>query len=439
VYPFADSPKIIAVSQFQQAAFLASSNIYAVNMRQYTQEGTFAAFTRHLPRLKDMGVEILWLMPVHPIGIKNRKGTLGSYYSIRDFKDVNPEYGNKADFKQLVEQAHELGMKVILDWVANHAAWDNVWTETDPDFFEQDEQGNFKAPYDWEDVIQINHNNPAEQQAMIDAMKYWVTDFDIDGFRADLAHLTPLPFWINARTQITPLKKDHVWLAETEDIPYHDAFDISFTWKWMHITENFCKRKEDFNALLHTLDYYKQTFPANALRMYFTSNHDENSWCGTEYEKYGNLAKALAVFSFTWMSVPLIYSGQELPITRRLEFFAKDTIEWTDETALHSFYKILLTLRKNNAALFANSNSLPVYINGEMGKNVLTFYRESGLQRVIVFLNLGESEVHYHFSTEGLEGPYKNIFTNEMVLLKDAGVITLEPGGFMVLENNSAQ
>lgn len=422
------------MTKFHQPSFFASSNIYAVNMRQYTAEGTFNAFADHLPRLKDMGVEILWFMPIHPIGLENRKGTLGSYYSIKDFRDVNPEYGDKDDFNNLIIKAHELGMKVVLDWVANHAAWDNVWTKTNPDFFEQDESGHFKAPYDWSDVIQINHSNADEQQAMIDAMKYWVVNFDIDGFRADLAHLTPLPFWINARTQITPLKNDLIWLAETEDIPYHQAFDITFTWKWMHITEEYCKGEKDFNTLLHTLQHYANDFPLDAMRMYFTSNHDENSWCGTEYEKYGAWAKALAVFSCTWYGIPLIYSGQELPVTRRLKFFDKDTIEWTDDAVLHSFYKIMLHLRKSSKAISAGIKSLPVMVNGATEMNVLAFYRSFEDQMVIVFLNMSKEPVQYYFSTDGLAGAYRNIFTGETVFLNDGGSIELEAAGFMVIE-----
>lgn len=422
------------MTKFHQPSFLASSNIYAVNMRQYTAEGTFNAFAEHLPRLKDMGVDILWFMPIHPIGLENRKGSLGSYYSIKDFKEVNPEYGNKDDFNNLITKAHELGMKVVLDWVANHAAWDNVWTKTNPGFFEQDENGHFKAPYDWDDVIQINHGNGEEQQAMIDAMKYWVTDFDIDGFRADLAHLTPLHFWINARTQITPLKNDLIWLAETEDIPYHQAFDISFTWKWMHITEEYCKGEKDFNALLHILQHYVNDFPADAIRMYFTSNHDENSWCGTEYEKYGIWAKALSVFSCTWHGIPLIYSGQELPVTRRLKFFDKDTIEWSDHIELHSFYKTLLQLRKSNKAISAGMESLPVMVNGATEMNVLAFYRTFEEHTVIVLLNMGKEPVQYYFSTDGLTGAYRNIFTGEDVFLNEGGSIALEPAGFMVIE-----
>ena len=422
------------MTNFHQPTWLASSNIYAVNMRQYTEAGTFEAFEEHLPRLKDMGVDILWFMPIFPICMVNRKGTLGSYYSIKDFCDVNPEYGNKTSFKKLVETIHGLGMKVVLDWVANHAAWDNVWTKTNPSFFEQDENGNFKAPYDWDDVIQINHSNPDEQQAMIDAMKYWVTDFDIDGFRADLAHLTPLPFWINARTQISSLKYDLVWLAETEDIPYHEAFDISFAWKWMHITEGYCKGEQNFNSLLETLHYYSTDFPLEAMRMYFTSNHDENSWCGTEYEKYGIWTKALAVFSTTWHGISLIYTGQELPVQRRLKFFDKDTIEWKEPIELHHFYKTLLHLRKTNPAISAGVKSLPVLLNGAADLNVLAYYRRFEDRTIMVFLNMGSAPVQYYFSTDGLVGNYRNVFGGEDVFLNEGGYIELGAADFVIIE-----
>lgn len=421
------------LTPFQTADFLASSNIYSVNLRQYTQEGTFNAFAKHLPRLKDMGVEILWFMPIHPIGIKNRKGTLGSYYSIKDFKDVNPEYGDKNDFKNLVNAAHAAGMKVILDWVANHAAWDNVWATSNPDFFEQDEAGNFKAPYDWEDVIQINHSNKAEQQAMIDAMKYWVSDFDIDGFRADLAHLTPLAFWIDARTQLSAVKDDLTWLAETEDIPYHQAFDISFTWKWMHASEAYCKGEQNLDSLLDVLRHYAEDFPKEALRMYFTSNHDENSWCGTEYEKYGKWAQVLAVFSCTWLGIPLIYTGQELPVERRLHFFDKDSIEWTEPPRLHNFYKVLLLLRKTNQALAAGQNAVPKYLHGTPANKVLAFERRYADSAVMVFLNMTDEEMKFTFYTEEQESLFTNVFTGEISTIKKESSISLPAAGYVVL------
>lgn len=422
------------MTTFQPASFLASSNIYAVNLRQYSEEGTFNAFAKHLPRLKDMGVEILWFMPIHPIGIKNRKGSLGSYYSIKDFTDVNPEYGDRNDFKNLVESAHAAGMKVILDWVANHAAWDNVWATSNPDFFERDEAGNFKAPYDWEDVIQINHSNEQEQQAMIDAMKYWVINFDIDGFRADLAHLTPLPFWINARTQLSVVKPSLTWLAETEDIPYHQAFDISFAWKWMHAAEAFCKGDQNLDSLLEVLQHYVNDFPKEAMRMYFTSNHDENSWCGTEYEKYGKWAEALAVFSCTWHGIPLVYTGQELPVKRRLHFFDKDAIEWTQFTGLHQFYKILLHLRKRNQALAAGLQSFPQFIHGVPCNKALAYVRRYADSAVMVFLNMTDEPLQFDFEG-GEEGVvYKDVFTGATHAINQKGSVTLPAAGYLVLE-----
>lgn len=417
---------------FVQPAFLVNSNIYEVNLRQYTTEGSIAAFSTHLTRLKAMGVEILWFMPIFPIGKKNRKGTLGSYYSIRDFKDVNPEFGTKEDFKTLMEKAHAMGFKIILDWVANHAAWDNVWTETNPDFFERDDQGNFKPPYDWEDVIQINHANPAEQLTMIDAMKYWVTNFDIDGFRADLAHLTPLPFWINARKELSQVKTDLVWLAETEEIVYHQAFDISFAWEWMHVTEDFCKGRKDMCALMHTLKRYKENFPPDALRMYFTSNHDENSWNGTEEEKYGEFAKVLAVFSHTWVGIPLIYSGQELPVTHRLQFFDKDAINWQQEPDLHQFYESLLLLRKQSPVIKAGNVSYPVIFNDAPSHNVLAFYRRVADDLLLVILNFNKGPVTLQFDAELFAGTYQNIFTGNQVKIEGAAELQLEAAGYFV-------
>lgn len=422
------------MSNFPQPSFLLSSNIYSVNLRQYSAEGSFSAFEKQLPWLKEMGVEILWFMPVHPIGKVKRKGTLGSYYSIADFRDINPEFGSKDDFKQTIETAHKLGMKVIMDWVANHAAWDNVWTQTNPDFFVRDEQGNFKPSYDWDDVIQIDHNNANEQQAMIDAMLYWITDFDIDGFRADLAHLTPLEFWINARVQASTVKDNLIWLAETEDINYHQAFDISFTWRWMHATEEYCKGQKDFSALTETLEYYKDDFPADAVRMWFTSNHDENSWNGTAFEKYGAYVKALTVFNCTYQGIPLIYSGEETGLDKRLKFFDKDPINWNEHSEWHGFYKTLLALRKNNKAIAAGTDSFPVWIPGAEERNMLAFYRKTNDSTLLVFINMSKEKQNLSFDTGELKGNYCNVFNGENIWLNEGGWIALEPAAFVVAE-----
>lgn len=421
--------------KYKRAAWIADTNIYEVNIRQYSDEGTFNAFAKSLPRLKDMGVEVLWLMPIHPIGKKNRKGTLGSYYSISDFKGINPEFGTAADLKDLVKLAHDSGMKLIMDWVANHAAWDNVWTTDHPEYFVRDAAGNFKPPYDWTDVIQIDHNNIAQQDAMIDAMKYWVTDFDIDGYRADLAHLTPLDFWKKARTAIEPLKQDMFWLAESEEINYHEVFDATFTWEWMHSTENFYEGKIGLPGLYDILAKYDTVFPAEAYRMYFTSNHDENSWNGTSDEKYGNMLKALIVFTNTWNGIPMVYSGEELPNRKRLRFFEKDAIEWTGEFELHDLYKTLFALRKRNAALRAADGAVTTFhIITEGGKNVMAWLRKNENDEVLVFLNLSNEKTGFIIKDQLISGIYVNVFDNSDIHLTPDRFIKMQPWDHLVFE-----
>ncbi len=420
----------MASTLFQSSALLRNANIYEVNIRQYTPEGTFKAFSEHLPRLKKMGVGILWFMPIHPIGREKRKGTLGSYYSIQDHKAVNQEFGTAEDLATLIAKIHALDMKIILDWIANHASWDNVWTKTNPDFFERDEAGNFKPPYDWDDVIQIDHSNKAEQIAMIDAMQYWVTDFNIDGFRADLAHLTPLQFWKDARLKISAFKKELIWLAETEDISYHEAFDISYTWEWMHATEKLKKKEISLRECVELLKKHQKDFPKTTLRMFFTSNHDENSWNGTEYEKYGSLAKALAVFSFTYPSVPLIYSGQELPNMKRLKFFDKDEIEWKEAVGLDEFYSTLLSLRTKNKAVATNGTV--EFIDEEIDNSILAYQLTNEDDTVLVFLNLSAENVQQQIKINA-PGKYRDVFTNEIIELNDAIEFAGEAGTYKIL------
>lgn len=425
------------MSLFTPPAFLASANIYCVNLRQYSKEGNFKAFARQIPRLKDMGVQIIWFMPLHPIGIPHRKGSMGSYYSISDFKAINPEFGTAADFKQVVEACHALGIKVIMDWVANHAAWDNVWTKTHPDFFEQDAQGHFKPPFDWDDVIQINHSNPRQQEAMTDAMLYWIKAFDIDGFRADLAHLTPLAFWINARKKASAIKSDLIWLAETENINYHQAFDISFTWQWMHLTESYSKGQAPFQQLKDCLQQYRQQFPAQALRMWFTSNHDENSWNGTAFEKYGHHVKALSVFNATYPGIPLIYSGEEDMLDKRLKFFDKDAIEWKYHYAWHMFYRTLLRLRQTSR-LFKAMDASELHWLPDADKNeMLAYYRSNGNDVLIVLINISPQPQHYNICLPQFAGLFNHVFTGEQVWLGEQLQIALGSGEFLLLSNEA--
>ena len=417
-------------SLFLPPSFLAASNIYEVNIRQYTAEGTFNAFVKHIPRMKEMGVQILWLMPIFPIGKVERKGTLGSYYSIADFCTVNSEFGTENDFKNLVQIAHENGLKIILDWVANHTAWDNVWTKTNPEFFLKNDIGNFTPPFDWEDVIQIDHSNHAQQAAMINAMQHWVTNFAIDGFRADMAHLIPLQFWKDARQQLSPLKKDLIWLAETENVEYTEAFDITYTWEWMHTSEAMCKQQISLKDAVQVLEKYKNNFPTNHHRLFFTSNHDENSWTATEYEKYGAFTKAMAIFSCMYKSVPLIYSGQESPNYKRLQFFDKDVIEWESGFALQSFYKILYDVRLRNKLLFENPNILIDEV--ALLQNILCYKLQNENVEIIVCINFRGEPANY--TIKNLHGSFKNIFNNDVHTLENEYFLATESGGYLVLE-----
>jgi alpha-amylase len=355
---------------------------YEVNIRQYTKEGTIAAFSNHLPRLAEMGVTILWLMPHYPVGNRNRKGSAGSYYSIRDHRAVNPDFGTMDEFKSLVQRAHALDMKVIIDWVANHAAWDHVWTKSNPAFFQQDENGSFLSPYDWSDVIQIDHQNPNAHQALWEDMAFWIKETDVDGFRADMAHLTPLSFWLEARRKMECIKSDLIWLAETEDPTYYKAFDLVYAWKWMHKMEAFVKEHLPIHAFFDVLDDQEKPNSQEARQLYFTSNHDENSWNGTEFEKYGQYAEALSVFAFLYpKAVPLIYTGQEIPNRKRLAFFEEDPLDWPSDLKLDVFYKKLSLLRQriNEETQFNFVDPVGRMIGFRLGE---------GVGEIIVWLNL---------------------------------------------------
>ncbi len=403
------------INRFKPVDWSHNTNIYEVNLRQYTEEGTFNAFAQHLTRLKEMGIKTLWFMPITPIAQKNMKGPLGSYYACSDYTSINPEFGTMDDFKTLVKEAHEMGFKVILDWVANHTGWDHIWTKEHPEYFLKDSATNdFKIASGMDDIIELDFKNIALRQAMKDAMKFWVTECDIDGFRCDLAFWVELDFWKEARKELD-LVKPLFWLGEFDELEkpeYGEAFDASYTWTWMHKTEDFYKKKEPLDTLLTVLKNYDD-LGDSTIRAWFTTNHDENSWNGTEYEKYGEMAKALAVFSSTWNGIPLLYSGQELPNMKRLKFFEKDVIAWTDENGLNNFYKILLNLKTNNSSLRSGDPSVKTFrITTSDPKNVFAYLRKNGTKEVLVVLNLSsQKDLHFEILDPTVSGTYKNVFS----------------------------
>ncbi|MEO8405002.1 MAG: alpha-amylase family glycosyl hydrolase [Chitinophagaceae bacterium] len=418
-----------------------NTNIYEINIRQYTQEGTFRAFEKDLPRLKEMGIHTLWFMPITPIAQKNKKGLLGSYYACSDYTAINPEYGNLDDFKALVKHAHEMGFKVIIDWVANHTGWDHVWTKTNPDYFQKDAATNdFKTASGMDDIIELDYYNPDLRKAMIDAMKYWVNECDIDGYRCDLASWVEVDFWQEARPQVDAIKP-LFWLGEfdeTESPEYGKVFDVSYSWKWMHLTQEFYQSHLPITVLNSLLEKYTAIGDLS-MRAWFTTNHDENTWNGTEYEKYGNMAHALAVFSCTWNGVPLIYNGQEIPmLSKRLAFFDKDLITWNDtgKNELQDFYKILLNLHASNPAIRGGDPAATTYrIKTTHDGEALVFLRKNGDDEVLVIINLSyTSKLKFAIIDERVTGMFKNVFTGESTDLEHQRSLELEAWAYLVLE-----
>jgi len=402
-------------TEFIPVAWANDTNIYEVNLRQYTREGTFNAFIKELPRLRDMGIETLWFMPVTPISREKRLGTLGSYYACSSYTKTNPEYGTISDFKNLVAAAHELGFKVIIDWVANHTGYDHEWTKEHPDFYRRNLEGQCYDAHGWDDVIDLNYDNTELWKKMIDSMQFWLDDCDIDGFRCDMAMLVPLDFWKEARRRLDGIKK-LFWLAECEEILYHEAFDASYTWKWLHKMEAYHRHEANIGGLDEVLKYYDEMFPATALRAFFTTNHDENSHSGSEYDRLGASAEAFAVLCCTWNAIPLIYSGQELPNKKKLKFFDKDFIEWNGHYALHDFFKKLLDLRKHNAALKAGCTDVVTHrVHTDANHFVFAFLRRNQQtnHEVLVVINLShQHKPLVHITEETVEGNYTNVFSH---------------------------
>jgi len=392
------------------------ASIYEVNIRQYSPEGTFNAFAEHIPRLKVMGVDILWLMPIHPIGEENRKGTLGSYYSVADYMAVNSEFGTKEDFRALVETAHEYDMKVILDWVANHTSWDAVWTETNPEFYESDENGNFVPPVeDWDDVIQLDLDNPEMQEQMIQAMEYWVDEFGVDGYRADVAYMVPTEFWIEARQRLDGIKPVFM-LAEAEEPELHQAFDMTYAWNYAETIRNIGTGEADLSALDETLNESFEMFNRSDYRMLFTTNHDENSWTGSDPDMYGENFENFAVLSATVWGMPLVYSGQEAGLDQQIEFFEKDLIEWKDYP-LEDFYRTLLTLKSENPALY-NGAEGGKYLKMSTNRDdtIFSFKRIKNEDQVFVILNFSDGSVDFTFDS-GDQGQWLDEFSSDSITI----------------------
>jgi glycosidase len=409
-----------------------NANIYEVNIRQYTPEGTFAAFQEHIPRLKKMGVDILWLMPINPVGVKNRKGTLGSYYSISDYKGINKEFGTLDDFKKIVDAAHQEGMKVIIDWVANHTSWDNAWLTEHPDWYKKDSLGNIVSPYDWTDVAPLDFTNKEVWAGMLDAMKYWIREADVDGFRCDVAWAVPIEFWDYARAELDK-EKAVFMLAEAEGPQYHTkAFDMTYSWELHHLLNAIAQGKKNVKSMDSLFAKQDTLYPADAYRMLFTSNHDENSWKGTEFERMGEGSICMAVLTATLPGMPLIYSGQESAFNERLKFFEKDTIDWKDYR-LDPFYRKLFALKHTYQPLWNGSwGGRMERINTSADSLVFAFIREKEGDKLFVIANLQGKVNEVNLKGDSFAGSYKEWFTEEGASFQKGATLRLKPWEYRV-------
>jgi len=408
-----------------------NANIYEVNLRQYSKEGTFNEFARELPRLKEMGVDILWFMPIHPIGIENKKGSLGSYYAVRDYKAVGEEYGTFEDFKLLVDKAHKLGMHVLIDWVANHTSWDNVWVEKHSDYYEKDSTGNFISPFDWSDVISLNYDNKEMRIAMLDALKFWLVEANIDGYRCDVAGEVPTEFWEWVRPQLDEIKPVFM-LAEAEKPELLKfAFDMDYGWEFHHIMNGIAKGDKNVQDILAYLK--KETNPENSYKLNFITNHDENSWNGTIEERLGDAADVLSVLTYTLNGMPLMYSGQEAANEKRLEFFEKDIIDWKNYPK-QEFLSKLMVIKHNNPALWnGNYGGKFISLNNEQDDRLLAFKQVKGENEILVLLNLSSEEISSSLQDINFED-YSQILMSDFDNLNSERDFIIGSWGYCILK-----
>jgi len=390
--------------------------IYEVNVRQFSTAGNFAGVEADLPRLRQLGVGVLWLMPIHPIGEQNRKGPLGSPYAVRDYYGVNPEFGTEADFARLVEAAHAQGFRVILDWVGNHTAWDNPLVTQHPEFYVHDAQGHGVPPSgtDWTDVVQLDFTNHAVWDYEIAAMTHWIRDFKIDGFRCDFASGVPTAFWDELSARLRAVRPDLFLLAEAE-VPQEQrrAFQASYSFGMMKVFNDVATGGAGVSRIDDELARSQVLFPQGAILMRYTTNHDENSWNGTVFERLGGGVESFAALTFMLDGIPLIYNGQEAGLDRRLKFFERDPISWHPHP-LTEFYRTLCTLKRTDPALRTGApmRRIATTANG----SVYAVLREAaGGHRAVSFCNLTAKDATVEAVDPALNGRWRDVFTGENV------------------------
>ena len=411
---------------------LENAVIYEANIRQYSPEGTFNAFTKDIPQLKQLGVKIIWLMPIYPISNTKSKGPLGSYYAITDYTKVNPEFGNLKDLKKLVKTAHKNDIYVILDWVANHTGWDHEWIKKHPDYYTKDANGNIISPKgtDWTDVADLNYDNKSMRKEMIEDMSYWLKNVNVDGFRCDVAGSVPVDFWDNATKQLKKIKPIFMLAEAWQPKLLKNAFDMAYGWETYHIMNDIAQGKKNVKAWDNRRKQIDTLYQKDDILMNFVTNHDENSWSGTVKERLGNASEIMLALSYCTPGMPLIYSGQEYDMNKRLRFFSKDTITKVKGNVwplLEKLGKLKNTNKALNGGKYAASYTR---INTTDNTNVLVFSREKEGDKIIFVGNLSNKPVS--FKTD-FYGDFTNYLNNEKVVFSKGQIITLNPWEFKIL------
>ena len=403
-----------SVSTVVHPEWSKNAAIYEANIRQYSPEGSFKKFEEYLPELKKMGVGVIWIMPINPIGKVNRKGTLGSYYAVADYTAVNPEFGTPEDFHHLVNAIHAQGMKVIIDWVANHTAWDHPWAKTHPEYYIHDAKGNFVPPVpDWADVIKLDYGNAQLRSEMINALKYWISNYDLDGFRCDVAAMVPTDFWNDARTQLDQIKPVFMLAEATERDLQEHAFDMTYGWQFKDVWGDIAKGKKNAADLVSYLHGEEAGYNPNSYRMLHTSNHDLNSWEGTEFDRLGDAVETFLVLSNTLKGMPLLYEGQEAGNTKALDFFERDPIIWKDHP-YRALYTKLFHLKQTNHALWNGlAGGQPQLIKTADDDHIFAFSRSKDNDQIIGIFNLSDKARKFSSNDPILQGRFTDPLTGQ--------------------------
>lgn len=416
--------------------WVKNATLYELNIRQFSDEGSFKAIEQQLPRLKKIGIDIIWLMPVHPIGETHRKGSLGSYYSVKDYYGVSPEFGTEQDFRNLVNAIHQQGMYVIVDWVANHTSWDNEIVAQHPEWYRKSRKDTFQSTRwrDYDDIIELDYSHQELREYMTEALKFWVREYDIDGYRCDIASFVPIDFWENVRNELDAIKPVFM-LAEAEDRELHrKAFDATYNWTLWNILHQIALNERSVKTLTEAyIAEHVSIFPKEGIRLNFIDNHDKNSWEGNPYSNFGDALNAATVFTVMMDGMPLVYNGQEAGQNRSLEFFEKDPVQWKPHEN-EALYTTLFMLKHKNQALWNGGHGGEmVRIMNDRMEQVISFVREKNGDKVMTFINFSKEPLIVQFDTSFDMGRYTNLFTGEYQGVSDTLILTMDPWEYVVL------